>query len=55
VNNNDEQKAIAIVKRFISDSTKQILPKANAEAIYDSNASITDIPSDKLPEYSRHP
>lgn len=50
VNNDDDQKAIAIERPFISDSTKQNLPKANAEVIYAHNESITDIPVDNLPK-----
>ncbi|HKY55601.1 MAG TPA: carbohydate-binding domain-containing protein, partial [Anaerolineales bacterium] len=50
VNDNDSDHAVAIEKPFVSDSTKQKLPKVDSEAIYASNASVTDIPIDKLPK-----
>jgi hexosaminidase len=48
VNDNSEV-AIELAKPVVSDSTREKLPKANAETIYTSNASITDIPLEDLP------
>jgi hexosaminidase len=49
VNDSSPEVAIALTNPSLSDSTRETLPKANAEKIYASNASITDIPLDKLP------
>jgi hexosaminidase len=49
VNDSSPKVAIALMNPSLSDSTGETLPKANAEQIYASNASITDISLDKLP------
>lgn len=49
VDSHNADVAIEIEKPFLSDSTKQKLPRVNAEAIYASNSPVADIPYDKLP------
>jgi hexosaminidase len=49
VHDNNAQVAISLVNPVLSDSTEDKLPTANAAAIYEGNASLTDIPLDNLP------
>src|SRR5688572_18756052 len=48
VNDSNKDVAIELANPLLNDSTREKLPKANAGAIYASNASIIDIPLENL-------